>query len=167
MDKVIWKGVKSFRRKDGFGRVTLEAEVKEHLGIDYKNPKAGRKLMKSLSISGTVEGRRGSRGRFGIESCGQVLDDLNPNEYENGQTLRRIIMIWKKYHLNDLTAGTIKQEQLLKKFTSRPVGWSYTDDVDYLKSKNALVDKGYTYGHSWLTKTIPSSIITEIKRLFR
>ncbi|MGV9141622.1 MAG: hypothetical protein ACOC1X_01650 [Promethearchaeota archaeon] len=57
MESVIWKGRRRFRRKDGYGVLDLEAEIREKRGIDFRNPQSQRKPMKTLSISGSLGDR--------------------------------------------------------------------------------------------------------------
>lgn len=166
MKQVVWKGRRRFKRKDGYGVLDLEAEIKETRGIDFRNPQSQRKPMKTLSISGSIGDRSGRVGRFGFHSFGQVLDDVNPNEYESSRDLARILEIWRRYHLNDLQSGTINQMQTLSNWRNRPSNWSYDEDRDYLSKKGLIKDQGYEFGTGWLTEQLPVSIQKEIKRLF-
>ena len=76
----------------------------------------------------------------------------------------KIYKFWKKYHLNDLHAGTPKQEKALKKVEL--LGGNYYDEAcEYLKSINLYEDNGYKYGSSWLKEEIPTKDLNEIKKL--
>jgi hypothetical protein len=54
-----------------------------------------------FSMSGEIDG-----------SMGQCEDSIKPATPHQ----ERLIEIWKKYHLNDMNAGTIKQEQILEDY---------------------------------------------------
>lgn len=97
---------------------------------------------------------------------GQCLDSLVEYLPTNKQ-FRRILEIWKMYHLNDMKAGTKLQTEALKDWreTHNIKGWAYDKECEYLKSIDLYNDRGYKYGSSWLFQTIPSEIIEEIKTL--
>jgi len=57
-----------------------------------------------FSMSGEIDG-----------SMGQCEDSIKPaTPYQE-----RLIEIWKKYHLNDMNAGTVKQEQILNDYKKK------------------------------------------------
>lgn len=105
---------------------------------------------------------------------GQCLDTLNDfPEIRNNPTFQKIYRLWTLYHLNDMHAGTVEQEEALKKHfgvpSIRPV--NYKDRVDYLKSIGLFVvphpDTGepYDYGHGWLYQEVPEEDIKIIEEL--
>ena len=99
-------------------------------------------------------------GEISNDSFGQNLDEiyrLNGDNY----FFRRIYKYWKKYHLNDLQAGTQQQTEILKKCPST----DYDDRCEFLKTNDLYVDRGYTYGSKWLTQIIPDNVVSEIKKL--
>lgn len=70
-------------------------------------------------------------------SSGQLQDSINPkNKYQ-----KRLLEIWNSYHLNNMHSGTEKQETVLKSWTERPKGFSYTEDCIYLDSTNSVTLK--------------------------
>lgn len=94
-----------------------------------------------------------------------------------------IFKFWKKWHLNDIKAGLIVQEEALEK-----VGLGealYDTKVDYLKSVGlyevpvAQLKKSreilpsyfkkdtYCYGEAWIKRIIPRKELTEIRKLFK
>ena len=105
-----------------------------------------------LSISGDM----GNSG-------GQILDNIKPLNEEQ----KRIIEIWRKYHLNDFHAGTKKQENALKEWRGKKNidGYDYNKEVKYLKSIRLYSDKGYKYGTSWLKRELPHQLESELKSL--
>jgi hypothetical protein len=133
-----------------------------------------------LSISG-VEGplRTGNcRG-----SCGQIIMGIN-DEYLNTlkfapgwdlDTAKKFLMIWDKWHLNDMRAGCKHQraenwedERIPKNEYS---GYAGQDERGYLaigitesEHPRGLLSKacptcGYHYGSAWLLEPVPESVL--------
>jgi hypothetical protein len=75
--------------------------------------------------------------------------------------------VWKKYHLNDMKAGTPKQEEALRKWRAKHKikEWVYDESVKYLKSIGLYNDGGYRYGTGWLREEVPESAIAFLKSL--
>lgn len=96
---------------------------------------------------------------------GQCLDELQPFLCTN-KTFNTIYRLWKLYHLNNMHAGTRKQENALKQKFGGVDANRYTEQCDYLKSINLYNDNGYKFGTGWLKEEIPASDVFEIKRLF-
>lgn len=96
-------------------------------------------------------------------SHGQNADDLTNESltpikgFEYSDVLK-IQSIWKRWHLNDMRAGTPKQEDFIRE-------WKLTHKYDYTKACEALAevgllyDNGYKYGSSWLKEELPAEII--------
>ena len=120
-----------------------------------------------LSISG-VEGPR--RGGDCYGSCGQIEMGLNPAEITPapGWTLNSItafLEAWRRWHLNDLRAGTPKQEEWLR---ANPVTAVYPES-HFTKASDALAAAGlnpdtsvnppYKYGNAWLYEHVPPSVL--------
>ena len=94
-------------------------------------------------------------------SGGQIHEDLK-------EVLpARLYMIWRRYHLNDVTAGTRSQEMALRKHRKENPTWKYDYDAacDVLRSKNLLVDGTYKYGSAWLYTPLPSYVLKYIESL--
>ena len=105
-------------------------------------------------------------------SCGQNLDEIK-KLIPNNKLFNKIYLIWKKYHLNDFTAGSPKQEEYLKSIISEDsIDYSYELKCEKLKEVNLLHDKSYLYknkpyqyGTAWLTTSIPEEVKKEIKSI--
>lgn len=96
--------------------------------------------------------------------CGQCLDTMMRfSSLANNALFKKLHKLWTDYHLNDMCAGTIKQEAALKE---HGYSGSYTDDCNYLESIGLLVDDGYKYGSAWLYREIPDNVLQEIEDLF-
>ena len=106
------------------------------------------------------------------EIGGQCLDEL-VEFLGNNETYMKIYNWWTKYHLNDMHAGTERQEEALDK--AGITGWAsnYEKCCEYLDSIGLLVDKeytdlnpnGYKFGTGWLKRDIPSDVIQDIRNL--
>ncbi len=129
--------IKNYKRKIVFNDVENN---KINLDIEIKDSK--------FSISGDC----GS-------SSGQCYDSIEPTE-----TQKEIIGLWKKYHLNDMNAGTIEQEKALE----GKGNIDYDEQIKILKSKNLYEvklenGKMYKYGTEWLTRELPTDIIEMVE----
>lgn len=105
---------------------------------------------------------------------GQCLDSLlEYPELANNASYREIHDMWKKYHLNDMHAGTPRQEKALEEAVANgklaTYGASnyeetcaYLESIDLLEDKEFLVENKdgepvpYKYGHGWLAQEIPA-----------
>lgn len=67
--------------------------------------------------------------------------------------------VWKNYHLNDMKAGTLKQEEALKGLEAKKPDAEYDDKVKYLKSLGLYDDGGYKYGTGWRRREVPKDAI--------
>lgn len=145
-------------------RVRLSVELRTNNGIE------------SLSVCGEVWNSRNTD----CVTCGQCLDSILPFFKGNTQ-FETIYDLWKKYHLNDLNAGTHKQTEALKKQFGNLSADNYEKHCEYLKSiglyedklakgetlsykgKNTL--KKYAYGTGWICYEIPEDDLKKIKNI--
>lgn len=107
--------------------------------------------------------------------CGQCLDTIkNHTSLKDNQTFAVIYDLWKKYHLNDLHAGTPKQEAAIRAAIADGTlpKYDYTQAVSYLKSIELYRDESYqyngeayAYGTGWLYEAIPDNDIATIKKI--
>lgn len=82
---------------------------------------------------------------------GQCLDDLVPFLKRN-RTFMEVLDLWHKYHLNDMHAGTERQEACVK---ANPNHRDYKCDCAWLERWGLLWDEDYKYGTAWLYREIP------------
>lgn len=108
-----------------------------------------------------TEGKFSASGDCG-ESAGQCLDSIKPlNKYQT-----ELKAIWEKWHLNDMNAGTLKQEECLKGFKG-----DYDQQKEHLKKHNLLIDehpetkKPYKYGTSWLKRELPEGFKANLLKI--
>lgn len=95
---------------------------------------------------------------------GQVIDECE-KAYSNSEDklAKAICDMWRKYHLNDMHAGTKRQEDLLKYCKSH----DYKEQCDFLEKHSMLFDNGYKYGTAWLKEEIPTEDLEEIKVILK
>lgn len=111
-------------------------------------------------------------------SCGGQCFDTLLELFKEDNTpvpdlFQKIYDFWKKYHLNDMHAGTPRQEAAIKdKFSDKYPG--YEKAVKWLEEINLLYDpelkdrngKPYKYGSAWLKQDIPQVDLIQIEQLF-
>lgn len=134
----------------GGKRINLP-EVEVELEYTDKGP--------ALSICGSIWNSK----HTDCVCCGQCLDTMMKfSSLANNALFKKLHNLWSNWHLNDLHAGTVKQEAALKEH-----GYSsnYTDDCKYLESIGLLDDNGYRYGSAWLYREIPEDTLKEIETL--
>lgn len=121
-----------------------------------------------FSASGAIKNARGTDWLSGGQNIDEIADLMKGNK-----DVQEIRDLWHKYHLNDMHAGTEKQEEALEKFKGerkaiaeqmnkgKQYDWQKVDERDYevtkklLENHNLLKDNGYEYGTSWLKREIP------------
>jgi len=79
--------------------------------------------------------------------------------------LNTITEVWQRWHLNDLKAGTERQQAFINKWT-KDHKYEYTAICEALKQAELYEDNGYKYGYSWLVDPLPENVITNIISIF-
>ena len=99
-----------------------------------------------LSISGALYDKYKSINKYkrNASAFGQV--DMDIVYEEASDDLKRILDIWKKYHLNDMHPECVHQEEA---------------GIRKLLGQECPVC-GYKYGHGWTYRPIPEEILTEL-----
>ena len=157
-EKLLFSGDKTFVVNNDV-TVTVNVIVKEKLSCSPYLSTELLPLRKLIEVSFTGTMREGGR----VESCGQI-DSAVASLADLPEDLKKILPFWKEYHLNTLKAGTSVQDECLAKYM---VGlYDYDKACDVLKEHGLYTDRGYSYGHSWLCKKIPSKDLRAIIRLF-
>jgi hypothetical protein len=126
-------------------------------------------------------------GHWCFSCCGSVWNNMHTDILAGGQCLdemfkhpelveyKEIHTLWSRHHLNDMVAGSPKQEEAVKAWAKRreKAGkrYDYTEACEMLKKKGLLVDesyirngKPYEYGTAWLTRDIPDEDLTRIRK---
>ena len=154
--------------------VTLDIELKhgdrEKLGVDgkiYENPL-------QFSITGGIWNLIHSD----ITSGGQIEDDLEealvkhdfvpvyPLDY---QEMRKLLDVWKKWHLNDTKAGTEKQEKIIDEHMDDQkyahLDKFYDRKIEILKDNNLVVDNGIVFGKNWYYQPLPDDVVKFVREI--
>ena len=144
-----------------FGKVRYNNNKKENLvTVDVKLTDDG-----CFSASGMIW----NRIQTDCIAGGQCLDTIKEC-LPNNKTFNQIYNIWKLYHLNDMTAGSPKQNDVIDKyFNNNPFPHDYDlicmalKSIDLLEDKSFIHrDKPYRYGSAWLKTEIPPNIIKQV-----
>ena len=126
-----------------------------------------------------VELDEGEKTRLSI--CGSIWNRLKTDCLSGGQNLhdireligfsplmKRVHYVWERYHLNDIKAGSPRQEAYLAGYKDG-LGINsldHTTRVDLLEKAGLEPDhmhNNYLYGSSWLYTPIPDDILAEIE----
>jgi len=152
------------------GSVEIEIEME-----DYG------KSRKRLSICGNVWNARHSD----IESGGQILDHFTfspgrvfyygePVVVKPPMTvtiLKRIVDVWKRWHLNDMHAECEHQEKLKSSMLEKHgEGFFYASNIDGIWSEpefSACSVCGYRYGTAWTYRELPSDVVAFVNMMSR
>lgn len=148
--------------------------------IDYNH--TGKKI-NAVCIDISLTLQSDSRVRFSVRGiiynktktdflrAGQILDNAKLDGLSKKHKSFAVIKkLWQKYHLNDICAGTIKQEQALidayKKGLLSKNGFDFDENCKYLKSINLYEDfyegKLYRYGSRYFYRGIPAKALKQI-----
>lgn len=94
--------------------------------------------------------------------CREEIDALRET-YLNKDLLRpQIKRAWTTYHLNDLHAGTPRQEQRLKNNNIKGRANNYETICKTLKKHHLFKDHGREFGRGWNYWPIPSGDLAKI-----
>lgn len=96
--------------------------------------------------------------------CGQIANDLSddsliPADGFEYSDILKIQSIWKRWHLNNVRAGTPKQEAFIREWRLSNKYSSYDEACKALNEADLLIDNGYRYGTSWLKEKVPTEVI--------
>lgn len=98
-------------------------------------------------------------------TCGQILEEIL-SLFPDNQLVQRIVTVWRKYHLNDMTAGSPRQMAFLDQFDTSftyEIACQKLTDAGLNPDEDFLIDDiPYTYGSRWLHTSIPDHIQSEI-----
>ena len=99
-------------------------------------------------------------GYYGSGQCSEALIKGYPADGYTRKDCFRLKQAWDRWHLNDMRAGTQKQEELVrewkKKFSPEV---SYENTCKMLEDTGFLFDNGYKYGSKWLKEEVPNDVL--------
>lgn len=87
-----------------------------------------------------------------------ILSECKPHVYFSKNDLVLIQEIWDNWHLNDMRAGTKKQEDFLRPY-KKVKNLSYDEACEILSKHDLLIDNGYGYGSAWLYEKVPEHLL--------
>lgn len=117
-----------------------------------------------FSVRGGLYEYDRNRCRWECVYAGQCLDELA--KLIDDPVFTKIYWLWKRYHLNDIHAGTPLQEYALEHTPSGSLrGCDYKERCEYLKSIGLYEVGGFEYGHGWLTEEIESHDLELIRQI--
>ena len=128
--------------------ITIKDKYTVHVHLELRENKDGKPV-----FSCCVDCNR-------LHTHGQGFDIINPH-MKNSTLWRVLYKLWKKHHLNDMHAGTRKQDNFLRLEGLEDA--QYDEKISALKASGLLVDNGYKYGTGWLYREIPSDELALIK----
>ena len=150
----------------------IKADFQNSSNKDINLEKVDGQVLPVVSFSGTLYALfpKGEK----VELCGcqcdeDILDFFNscPQEItkENGELLE-ILQLWRRWHLNDLCAGSNIQKEALLTWEGYPEA-DYKASCDYLESIGLLEERGYKYGHAWLFERVPNEVLNQLTDIFK
>jgi hypothetical protein len=149
--KKLYVGMQNYKKMYVELEIHQEAETRTKKTTELKPITA----YKTLSICGN-----------GGQNIEETADISKYTElFISKDDLKAIIEIWEKWHLNDMKAGTVKQQAFIDEWikTNR---YNYTAACEALKAAGLYIDNDYQYGHEWLVDPLPEDVITEITGVF-
>jgi len=122
-----------------------------------------------LSIVGDIGPLRNGDA---LGSVGQIYDSIVVDEMTfvddwTKDMLNDLLSVWRRWHLNDMRAGTWLQQQVLDAYfkdRERVADW-YKEAVTYLHSVGLLEHLDYKFGSSWLFEPVPPYVIDFLRNL--
>ena len=119
----------------------------------------------NLTISGVIGPHPSGNSRGG---CGQIQDELNEiNVFTKGwdrKRVQKLLDVWDEWHLNNLIAGTPRQERAIKEW-KKAHQYDYDEACKFLKTKGLYTNKGYEYGSGWLRKELSPEVLAFLEYL--
>lgn len=144
--------------------VSFRAGVYERGRGTYEDPE-----VQGNPVRFSMMGAHYEKGRRDADSYGQNEDYLlavvgGEKDALSREEALELHGLWSKHHLNDMNAGTAVQADIVSKMTAEERGnalVAYDNTKRKLESEGMLTDRGYTYGHDWLMRSVPAD---DVKR---
>ena len=143
----------------------------------------GRKI-NQITIEIELETKKDNKQVF--TACGNVWNNLHTDLIAGGQCIdsilesvpslkhnklyMEVVELWKKWHLNDMHAGTPEQERFIKSWIEKGNKYDYTTICEHLQAVGLYEveynGSWYKYGHGWLYQEIDAIDLQRINKLF-
>lgn len=176
----------AFYGKSAINPVTIDLELRKCGGEPTFTIENGEKIPTGkctpeyfeLSICGCVWNSR----KTNIVCAGQCLEEINKHlskmSVRNIQLFKKLLSLWRQYHLNGMNAGTPVQEAFLAGLKAMGWKYDYADACEMLKAANLyevhytgisvghrMENEPYKYGHGWIVQELPESVVQEVMEL--
>lgn len=147
--KKLFVGMRNYKKM--YVELEIKTENKERMTIDFEPINS----FNTLSICGN-----------GGQNINEIADIKGYTKlFISEDDLNAIVEIWNRWHLNDMKAGSRKQQSFIDEW-KKTNKYSYDKACKALKEAGLYEDNGYKYGHSWLVELIPDEVIIEITTIF-
>lgn len=144
----------SFGKIDWYGHGRRNCRVEVELRLEDTDQGA------VFAASAKVWNPRGTD----IVCGGQCLEELVP--FIPDPAFQEIVHLWRRYHLNNMHAGTPEQETEVKRWLDGR-RYDYPAAREHLREVGLLTvehnGKPYTYGTGWLYEPIPATDLAWIR----
>ena len=144
----------SFGKIDWYGHGRRNCRVEVELRLEDTDQGA------VFAASANVWNPRGTD----IVCGGQCLDELLPHIPD--PAFHSLVDMWRRYHLNNMHAGTPEQEAEVKRWLDGR-RYDYPAAREHLREVGLLTvehnGKPYTYGTGWLFEPIPADDLARIR----
>lgn len=163
MKKTLALGKVAYSGTRRINAVELEFELRTLAGPKMTVDLEPIESYTELSICGSIW----NESHTDIVAGGQVIDTIE--RLFPSKRVRRIVAIWRRWHLNGMKAGTRAQNEAVDAFWADKerdaLNW-YDPTRVHLKTLGLLDDRGYRYGTAWLVEPLPAEIAEEVAALF-
>ncbi len=147
----------SFEKKNVLYTVEAKLSTKTENRLDIDLNKCSEYI--ALSMTGDVFEK-------GWQSAGQINKELL-TAFPDNEEVKEVCAIWKRWHLNELKAGTRIQEKIIEEYFTDISKYTFDEACALLKSKDLYKDRGYVYGSQWLVDPLPLDEAKRIKAFFQ
>ena len=153
-----------------------------------KFPISSKKRVNEVTIE--MELRKNENGKMVLSICGDVWNSRHTDCIIGGQCIDSILDecpslrfnelymklygLWKRNHLNDMIAGSHRQEEAVKDWEKQGNEYTYATACEMLKKLDLYEDKEYIYegkpykyGTAWLYRDISNEDMNSIKTLLK
>lgn len=127
--------------------------------VDYNN--SGRRNCRAAITWSLIDGRFSMSAEIwnpretDCYTCGQCVDTVAAY-FPKDAKAQRMLAVWKRWHLNDMRAGTPEQLAIAGELP-------YEKACEALKSAGMFEHNGYRYGSKWLREELPADVVAEIE----
>lgn len=155
------------RRKALRATLDVRLEAQDHAVTDYATGEkidGGDALV--LSVCGWLRYDGSEYGGQCLDEIKRVLDEVGLKS----EVVDRIVPLWERWHLNDLTPGSFRQTQIVDRLKADGGRADYDTACAVLRAQGCYADdrlvidgKPYEYGMKWLFRRLPTEVVNEVE----